>query len=386
MTDAGELTKHESATVDTNVLEQVVVGGDLAQLTARERVEYYSQVCKSLALNPLTRPFAYIKLQGRLTLYALRGATDQLRRIHGVSVEDMRIEQAGGLVTVTLSVTTGDGRKDIEVGVVPLPGAPIGDANAVMKAVTKAKRRATLSAVGLGWLDETEAETIPDAKIVTVNEDTGEIESEQAASFEGNGWRGFFDTAAAKTGISVQQLKSYMGDPADYAHLSGNAKSDLAKQRISVGLDAAMAADGVSERAEGRRNAPPADTAHRARGRRPETPDAVRARIQAAVATLEPNNIQVSDGERGAMTGALESLLPDIAPAARAAQRHLLCRYLVGAESSKEMNGAQVRALANWAQDYVDNQYVPNQDAKAEAGQIIVWLEQEEEDAATRTP
>jgi hypothetical protein len=38
-------------------------------------------------------------------------------------------------------------------------------ANALMKSETKAKRRVTLSIAGLGWLDETELETIPVAKI-----------------------------------------------------------------------------------------------------------------------------------------------------------------------------------------------------------------------------
>jgi hypothetical protein len=36
--------------------------------------------------------------------------------------------------------------------------------NVVMKAVTKSKRRVTLSLCGLGMLDESEVETIPDAK------------------------------------------------------------------------------------------------------------------------------------------------------------------------------------------------------------------------------
>ena len=44
-----------------------------------------------------------------------------------------------------------------------------------MKAETKAKRRATLSIVGLGLLDETETETIPGAKLVN-----GEVVEEQA--------------------------------------------------------------------------------------------------------------------------------------------------------------------------------------------------------------
>jgi hypothetical protein len=38
--------------------------------------------------------------------------------------------------------------------------------NALMKAVTKAKRRVTLSICGLGMLDETEVETIPDVEYV----------------------------------------------------------------------------------------------------------------------------------------------------------------------------------------------------------------------------
>jgi hypothetical protein len=37
-------------------------------------------------------------------------------------------------------------------------------ANALMKAETKAKRRVTLSIAGLGWLDETELETIPQSR------------------------------------------------------------------------------------------------------------------------------------------------------------------------------------------------------------------------------
>ncbi len=43
-----------------------------------------------------------------------------------------------------------------------------------MKAETKAKRRVTLSIVGLGWLDETETDSIPDARPVQVS-DQGEI-------------------------------------------------------------------------------------------------------------------------------------------------------------------------------------------------------------------
>ena len=48
-------------------------------------------------------------------------------------------------------------------------------ANAIMKAETKAKRRVTLSIVGLGWTDESEVDSIPGAQRVAVDTSTGEI-------------------------------------------------------------------------------------------------------------------------------------------------------------------------------------------------------------------
>src|SRR5262245_34444504 len=65
----------------TELIEAVVVKGDLAQLSAEDRTAYYRAVCESTGLNPLTQPFGYIVLQGRLTLYALKAATDQLRKL-----------------------------------------------------------------------------------------------------------------------------------------------------------------------------------------------------------------------------------------------------------------------------------------------------------------
>ena len=38
-----------------DVMESVIAKGDLAKLTPDERVKYYTAVCKSLGLNPLTR-------------------------------------------------------------------------------------------------------------------------------------------------------------------------------------------------------------------------------------------------------------------------------------------------------------------------------------------
>src|ERR1051326_8858676 len=82
---------HELATRAANVpaelQEKVLIGGDLSKLTIPERLSYYKAVCESVGLNPLTRPFEYLILNERLTLYARKDCTDQLRDLHGISVE-----------------------------------------------------------------------------------------------------------------------------------------------------------------------------------------------------------------------------------------------------------------------------------------------------------
>jgi hypothetical protein len=166
------------------LIDSVITKGDLAKLSPVEKTQYYVRVCESVGLNPLTKPFEYITLNGRLVLYALRGATDQLRTLHGVSVEQLDETERDGVFIVTARVKNRDGRSDMAKGAVSIKGLS-GDAlaNALMKAETKAKRRATLSLCGLGMLDETEIETIP---IVTpqprplpeppvYDEETGEV-------------------------------------------------------------------------------------------------------------------------------------------------------------------------------------------------------------------
>ena len=158
-----------------DLLEQVVVNGDLARLSAPQRLDYYRQVCQSMGLNPLSKPFDYINLKGKLTLYAKKDATDQLRKIHGVSIDDVDIQETSNGFRVKVKGHDRDGRSDVEIGCVAKNDMGGNIQNAEMKAVTKAKRRLTLSLCGLGWLDETEVETIPDARPVIVDSATGEI-------------------------------------------------------------------------------------------------------------------------------------------------------------------------------------------------------------------
>lgn len=156
------IVKHD----DGRLVESVIVHGDLSRLSPGERAAYYARVCESTGLNPLTKPFEYLRLNGREILYATRTCTDQLRQIHGVSIRITARENVGDVYVVTASATDRTGRIDESTGAV-VTGTLAGEAlaNALMKAETKAKRRVTLSICGLGMLDESEIETIPSAAL-----------------------------------------------------------------------------------------------------------------------------------------------------------------------------------------------------------------------------
>ena len=144
------------------VVDDVIARGDLSKLTPEQRVVHYNNVCQSLGLNPLTQPFQYVTLNGRLVLYTKKDGTDQLRKLNGINIEVVSRSVQGDLLTVHVRAIDKTGRRDEDFGAVSVAGLR-GEAaaNAMMKAVTKAKRRVTLSISGLGFSDETEVEDLP---------------------------------------------------------------------------------------------------------------------------------------------------------------------------------------------------------------------------------
>lgn len=145
-----------------SILESVMIGGDLSRLSVDEKMKYYKTICESLGLNPMTKPFDYIKLSGKEVLYAKRDCADQLRAIHGVSITNLTKEEIDGIYIVNVTAKNKYGRIDSDTGAVTIAGLR-GEAraNAMLKAITKAKRRVTLSICGLGMVDETEADDTP---------------------------------------------------------------------------------------------------------------------------------------------------------------------------------------------------------------------------------
>lgn len=147
--------------ISAQILEKTLLHGDLSSLLPAQRVEYMQAVCKTLGLNPLTKPFEFISLKGKLVMYAKRDATEQLRKIHSVSIKISARELVDGIYVVTAQATDGNGRVDESIGAVPVDHLKGEEkSNAMMKSETKAKRRVTLSICGLGLLDETEVESV----------------------------------------------------------------------------------------------------------------------------------------------------------------------------------------------------------------------------------
>ena len=72
-------------TLNPDIVQQVLLGGDLSRLTAEQRVSYYNRVCETLGLNPLTQPFAYIRLNGKEVLYAKKADTRHVLSIFYVA-------------------------------------------------------------------------------------------------------------------------------------------------------------------------------------------------------------------------------------------------------------------------------------------------------------
>ena len=166
------LPRDNGEMVEIGPEERALLVGDLGALKPEQRASLVVKICESVGLNPLTRPFEYIMLNNKLTLYARKDATEQLRRRHTVSLAIVGRENVQGVFVVTARATMPNARTDESIGAVPIAGLK-GEAmaNAIMKAETKAKRRVTLSICGLGMLDETELETIPPSQMQAVSDE-----------------------------------------------------------------------------------------------------------------------------------------------------------------------------------------------------------------------
>jgi hypothetical protein len=134
----------------------VIARGDLKGLTDAEKNWHYLEVCRTVGVNPATRPFQYITLNQKLVLYPTKDCTDQLRKVNGINIEIVEYStNEAGVLLVRVKATDKHGRHDEDYGAVSIKGLT-GEfaSNAFMKAITKAKRRVTLSISGLGFPED----------------------------------------------------------------------------------------------------------------------------------------------------------------------------------------------------------------------------------------
>ena len=143
------------------IVHATIASGDYSRLDDAQRGDVVLALCRATGLNPLTKPFDFLRLQGKLILYANRNAADQLAAQHRITRKIVRgpeIVDVGGkkLVLCVCEASTPDGRTEHATATVDLAD-PCGLANVFMKAETKAKRRAALAVTGLSIIDEIEA-------------------------------------------------------------------------------------------------------------------------------------------------------------------------------------------------------------------------------------
>jgi hypothetical protein len=136
-------------------------------------------ICQTVGLNPLTKPLDFITLQGKLTLYANKGAAEQLRSLHGVSIKILSRQIESECYVVHAQATRKNGQTDESIAAVPMwdKMPPAERANALMKCETKAKRRVTLSICGLGILDESELDTVNGHRVGAIDAATSTLDT-----------------------------------------------------------------------------------------------------------------------------------------------------------------------------------------------------------------
>jgi hypothetical protein len=154
-------------------INDIVQSGDVGSLDPNQRSRFLYRLAEKLKLNPFSRPFDLIHVKKgdgskKLIIYANKSCADQIRERDNLSIEPLYFGplMIGDTPDETIYVfhvriSNSEGRAGFNVGAVPIVGTDGDDrSNAIMKAYTKAERRATLAFSGMGFPDESEISSI----------------------------------------------------------------------------------------------------------------------------------------------------------------------------------------------------------------------------------
>lgn len=131
--------------------------GDWTNVHINHRIAFVRNLCENLGVPLVMNPFLFISVKGKTALYAPASAYQMLGAQKGISTEILsrEIDKDLQLYEVFVRSTSKEGVIKDNMAAVTLKGLSGEDyANAKMKCVTKAERRATKSQLGLPIPDE----------------------------------------------------------------------------------------------------------------------------------------------------------------------------------------------------------------------------------------
>jgi hypothetical protein len=154
------------------VIEQLI-RGDISGVSREALLRYIFLFCERVGISPLAVPFSLMKTQRGMQLVANRNFYDAVASKYSVSRECVGegFFEGTKLYYTRYRATTPDGRVTEDMALVDTAGLNGNDlANAIMKAHTKGRNRVTRAHLGFPFPDETEAETVPGASVVSIEE------------------------------------------------------------------------------------------------------------------------------------------------------------------------------------------------------------------------
>lgn len=109
---------------------------------------------------------------------------------------------------------------------------------------------------------------------------------------------------------------------------------------------------------------------------RPYQPETLKAGIAQRIE--KAGLLKADEMQRGAMIGSLEALFANDSKEIRAGKRHMLTKFLIGKDSTKDATGAEIAVLLAWASERLDSgEYAPDPTAIQEAALVIKGMDAE---------
>lgn len=156
-----------TASPPIDIAQRALMRGDLRGLDKDQIASVVATMTERMGVSPALAPIDIIPTrEGKLVLYINARGAAELRKRHGISIDSLEpIKTDPDVVVLRCVVSDPDGKRDSAIGACEYdPARPGTIARAWMVAETRAKRRATMSAVGIfleAESDEVEAPEDP---------------------------------------------------------------------------------------------------------------------------------------------------------------------------------------------------------------------------------